>query len=296
MLALDRVDFSTVAWFRPDFADEPLGALMNRLALAPENVLVTREFLQALTLRIGDQFNMSVRLADGIAYTGAFRVAGIYRYFPTVQNDEAVVIGNLDHLYTQSGAEFEHFIWLRTQANADVKALFQEVKLTGVEPTLSRDARATIATDQAKMERVGIFGTLSVGFLAATVMAMLALLVHNYASLQERLYQFGVMRAIGLWRGQVIVQVVLEYGMLTIYGAVIGSLIGLYTAEFFAPFFRIPEGAGAPLPPLLPIIAEDATMTLGLIFAGLMILSELLVMTRALTMRIFTTLRMGHQG
>ena len=146
------------------------------------------------------------------------------------------------------------------------------------------------------MERVGIFGTLSVGFLAATVMAMLALLVHNYASLQERLYQFGVMRAIGLWRGQVIVQVVLEYGMLTIYGAVIGSLIGLYTAEFFAPFFRIPEGAGAPLPPLLPIIAEDATMTLGLLFAGLMILSELLVMTRALTMRIFTTLRMGHQG
>ena len=296
MLALDRVDFSTVAWFRPDFADEPLGALMNRLALAPENVLVTREFLQALTLRIGDQFNMSVRLADGIAYTGAFRVAGIYRYFPTVQNDEAVVIGNLDHLYTQSGAEFEHFIWLRTQANADVKALFQEVKLTGVEPTLSRDARGAIATDQAKMERVGIFGTLSVGFLAATVMAMLALLVHNYASLQERLYQFGVMRAIGLWRGQVIVQVVLEYGMLTIYGAVIGSLIGLYTAEFFAPFFRIPEGAGAPLPPLLPIIAEDATMTLGLLFAGLMILSELLVMTRALTMRIFTTLRMGHQG
>lgn len=296
MLALDRVDFSQVAWFRPDFADEPLGALMNRLALAPENVLVTQEFLNALTLRIGDQFNMSVRLADGIAYTGAFRVAGLYRHFPTVETDEAVVIGNLEHLYTQSGAEFEHFIWLRTQASTDGKALFQRVEGTGVEPTWPRDARATIATDQAKMERVGIFGTLSVGFLAATVMAMLALLVHNYASLQERLYQFGVMRAIGLWRGQVLVQVILEYSMLTLYGALVGSLIGLYTAEFFAPFFRIPEGAGAPLPPLLPIIAEDATTMLGLIFAGLMILSELLVISRALTMRIFTTLRMGHQG
>lgn len=296
MLAIDRVDFSTVAWFRPDFADEPLGALMNRLALAPENVLVSREFLDALTLRIGEEFNMSVRLADGISYTGAFRVAGIYRHFPTVENDEAVVIGNLEHLYTQSGAEFEHFIWLRTQPNTDGTELFRQVKTTGVEPTFPRDARTTIATDQAKMERVGIFGTLSVGFLAATVMAMLALLVHNYASLQERLYQFGVMRAIGLWRGQVIVQVVLEYGMLTLYGAVVGSIVGLYTAELFAPFFRIPEGAGAPLPPLLPIIAEDATTTLGLIFAGLMILSELLVMTRAMTMRLFTTLRMGHQG
>ncbi|MBX3010535.1 MAG: ABC transporter permease [Caldilineaceae bacterium] len=296
MLALDRVDFSQVAWFRDDFADEPLGALMNRLALAPENVLVTQAFVNALVLRIGDQFQMSVRLADGIAYTGAFRVAGIYRHFPTVETDDVVVIGNLEHLYTQSGAEFEHFIWLRTQMETNGTELFRKVQGTGVEPTWPRDARAAIAIDQAKMERVGIFGTLSIGFLAATVMAMLALLVHNYASLQERLYQFGVMRAIGLWRGQVLVQVVLEYGMLTIYGAVVGSLIGLYTAQFFAPFFRIPEGAGAPLPPLLPIIAEDATMTLGLIFAGLMILSELLVMTRALSMRLFTTLRMGHQG
>lgn len=296
MLALDRVNFTNVAWFRSDFADEPLGALMNRLAAAPENVLVTREFLAALALRVGDQFNMSVRLADGIAYSGAFRVAGLYRHFPTVEVDEAVVIGNLEHLYTQSGAEFEHYIWLRTQQSANSKELFRQVATKGVEPTRPRDARATIVTDQAKMERVGIFGTLSVGFLASTVMAMLALLVHNYASLQERLYQFGVMRAIGLWRGQVIVQVVLEYGMLTLYGAVVGATIGLYTAQIFAPFFRIPEGAGAPLPPLLPIIAEDATTTLGLIFAGLMILSELLVMMRALTMRLFSTLRMGHQG
>lgn len=296
MLALDRVDFSQVAWFRADFADEPLGGLMNRLALAPENVLVTREFLEALALRIGDQFNMSVRLADGIAYTGAFRVAGLYRHFPTVEDEEVVVIGNLDHLYTQSGAEFDHAIWLRTQPNTDGKAIFQQVKDLGFEPTRPRDARGAIATDQAKMERVGIFGTLSVGFLAATVMAMLALLVHNYASLQERLYQFGVMRAIGLWRGQVLVQVIVEYGMLTLYGALMGSIIGLYTAQLFAPFFRIPEGAGAPLPPLLPIIAEDAITTLSLSFAVLMILSELLVMARALSMRVFTTLRMGHQG
>jgi len=296
LLALDRVDFSTVAWFRSDFADEPLGGLMNRLALAPENVLVTPALMDALSLRIGDQFRMNVRVADGIFLDSDFTVAGLYRYFPTVENNELVVIGNLEHLYTQSGAEFDHSIWLRTNATTTGSDLFAEVRRMGLEPTFPRDARAAIAVDQAKMERVGIFGTLSVGFLAATVMAMLALLVHNYASLQERLYQFGIMRAIGLWRGQVLVQVVLEYGLLTLYGAVVGSLIGLYTAQLFTPFFRIPEATGAPLPPLLPVIAEDATLTLGLIFAALMILSESLVMVRALTMRLFVTLRMGHQG
>ncbi|MCB0106264.1 MAG: ABC transporter permease, partial [Caldilineaceae bacterium] len=296
MMALDRVDFSAVAWFRPDFADEPLGALMNRLATAPENILVPQELLERLTLRIGDSLTMRVRLADGISITSAFRIAGLYRHFPTVQSDELVIVGNLEHLFTEAGAEFEHQIWLRTDENVDDTALFKAVATTGVEPIMQRDARATIAADQAKLERVGIFGTLTVGFVAATVMAMLALLVHNYASLQERLYQFGVMRAIGLWRGQVIAQVVLEYGLLTAYGAFMGATIGLNTSYLFAPFFRIPEANGVPLPPLLPIIAEDATLSLGLTFAGLMILCELFIITGALTSRVFSALRMGHQG
>lgn len=296
MLALDRVDFTSVAWFRPDFADEPLGALMNRLASSPESVLVPQKLLEGLTLRIGDSITMRVRLADGISITSAFRIAGLYRHFPTVQEEEVAIIGNLDHLFTQAGAEFEHEIWMRTEDAISDKALFAAVATTGVEPILQRNARATIATDQAKLERVGIFGTLTVGFVAATVMAMLALLVHNYASLQERLYQFGVMRAIGLWRGQVITQVVLEYGLLTAYGAFMGATIGLNTSYLFAPFFRIPEATGVPLPPLLPIIAEDATLSLGLIFAALMILCELFIITGALTSRVFSALRMGHQG
>ena len=296
MLAIDRVDFSSVAWFRSDFANEPLGALMNRLALAPEGILVTQALLDGLQLRIGDRLSMRVRLADGIAIDSTFQVAGLYRHFPTVENEEVVVVGNLENLFTEAGAEFEHQIWMRTQDGFDEKALFQAVKNKGVEPIAQRNARTAIAADQAKLERVGIFGTLTVGFMAATLMAMLALLVHNYASLQERLYQFGVMRAIGLWRSQVIVQVVLEYTMLTAYGAITGALIGLYTSQIFAPFFRIPERSGLPLPPLLPIIAEDATLTLGLTFAAIMIVCELFVMTRALTSRVFAALRMGHQG
>jgi putative ABC transport system permease protein len=269
---------------------------MNRLATAPESILVPQPILNALNVRVGDSLTMRVRLADGISTTGAFMIVGVYRHFPTVQTDEIVVIGNLEHLFTEAGAEFEHAIWLRTVANVDEKTLFAAVERTGVEPSMPRNARATIAADQAKFERVGIFGTLTVGFVAATVMAMLALLVHNYASLQERLYQFGVMRAIGLWRSQVILQVVVEYSLLTAYGAFMGATIGLNTSQLFAPFFRIPEANGVPLPPLLPIIAEDATLNLGLTFAALMILSELFVITRALTSRVFAALRMGHQG
>ncbi|NJN83047.1 MAG: hypothetical protein HC802_12695 [Caldilineaceae bacterium] len=68
------------------------------------------------------------------------------------------------------------------------------------------------------------------------------------------------------------------------------------TATFFAPFFRIPDGAGAPLPPLIPLIAREETLWLALIFAGCMVVVELAILLRALNARLFDALRMGHHG
>ncbi len=296
MLAIDRTDFSTVAWFRRDFARESLGGLMNELAVAPENILVTQKFLNDHQSHLGDKVNIQVKLADAVSYRGTFTIAGLYRYFPTVQPEEMTVIANLDYLFAEAGSDFLHQIWLRMAADADGKVLLEAVRAQGIEPARVRDAKATLAIEQAKFERVGIFGTLSVGFLAASVMAVLALLVHSYASLQERLYQFGVMRAMGLLHRQVVGQVVLEYALLTLYGALIGAMIGLSTAETFAPFFRIPDQAGVPPPPLIPVVQQEASLQLALLFVLGMVLVEMIVLIRALSTRLFDALRMGHQG
>ena len=40
VMGVDRVDFPKVAFWRPDFASAPLGALMNSLAIASDGVLV----------------------------------------------------------------------------------------------------------------------------------------------------------------------------------------------------------------------------------------------------------------
>ena len=85
------------------------------------------------------------------------------------------------------------------------------------------------------MERVGVFGTLSVSFVAATIMAALGLLTYTYASLQERRQQFAVLRAVGLYHGQVIRQVAVEYTILMVFGAIAGIIIGTLAATMFVP-------------------------------------------------------------
>jgi hypothetical protein len=92
-------------------------------------------------------------------------------------------------------------------------------------------------------------------------------------------------------RRQIVIQVVLEYAFLTVFGAVAGAFIGIMAAELFVPFFRVTGELGIPLPPLMPVIAEETARQLIVLFGVTMIILELIVIARALSWRYFTVLR-----
>lgn len=84
LLALDSRDFAAVSWFRPDFAQEPLGAMMSRLAAMPDGILVPREILAQYDLQIGDQFGATVGTTCSTKISTQFTIVGTYDYFPTI--------------------------------------------------------------------------------------------------------------------------------------------------------------------------------------------------------------------
>jgi ABC-type antimicrobial peptide transport system permease subunit len=141
------------------------------------------------------------------------------------------------------------------------------------------------------MEQVGIFGTLSVGFLAAALMAILGLLVYSYASLQERAYRLAVLNAVGLSRNQIMAQVVMEYAFLALFGAVAGAAIGLVASGLFVPFFRYTGAKGIPLPPLVPIIAGGQLRDLSIIFGVTIVTVEVGTMAAILHNRLIQILK-----
>lgn len=295
-LAVDRLDFAPTAWFRPDFAPVSMGELMNRLALTPEAILVSQDFLKDNFLQLGDTVQIQVLADFGTSLTSSFTVVGTYQYFPTVYPDQVTVIGNLDYINSFFGVTMPHNIWLRLQPGAQGEAILDQFSAAmGVDAIAVHDARAIVQEEQAEMERVGVFGTLSVSFLAAALMAALGLLTYSYASLSDRLYTFSVLRAIGLNRSEVASQVAMEYTVLTAYGAVAGVLIGSWAARIFVPLFRVSAELGsAPLPPLLPIIARDEIVPMAVLFAGTMIILETVLISTALLRRLFAALRLGY--
>jgi putative ABC transport system permease protein len=122
-------------------------------------------------------------------------------------------------------------------------------------------------------------------------MALMGLLIYTYASLRDRLHRLTILRAVGLLRRQISGQVVLEYAFLTAYGSVAGALMGSFAANMFVPLFRVTAEEGVPLPPLIPVIAQDKVQLMVVSFVGLIITLEVFVIVRALSRRAFSMLK-----
>ena len=294
MMGVDRAEFASVSWFRPDFADDSLGGLMNRLAAAPEAVLVSRAFLSEHLLRIGDRLDVWVILEPGISTRTDFLISGVYDYFPTVEQDEIVLIANLEYLHLIGGAVYAYEVWLRAPENDRGEEVRRELRIGGIETLRWHDVVGTLIEEKARLERVGVFGALTVGFLSAALMAVLAFLMHSYASLRERFYQFGVLRAIGALRRQLIIQLAVEYAVLVLYGTAAGAVIGVWVSVLFTPFFRSAADSKAILPPMLPVIAEGEITQLMIIFIAVMVLVIVAATAQATQRRIFEVMRVGQ--
>jgi putative ABC transport system permease protein len=160
-------------------------------------------------------------------------------------------------------------------------------------PEYVGDLRAVLAADAARLERLGIFGVLSVCFLAGALLSALGLLLHSIVSLQARSLRFAVLQALGLERGQILATVFIEYGMVLLFSVFAGTALGIVGAQRYVPFFQLTDSAQVPVPPYLPLIDRERAILLALVMIVALALAQLAILVRLARSRIFEILRLG---
>jgi putative ABC transport system permease protein len=301
-IGVDRLDLPRLLFFRPDFATDSLGGLMNRLASREDAVLVSERLMAEGGYELGDKISVRIVFVDvllsEIALATDFTIAGTYAYFPMVyeESDESpTLIGNLGFLFGQIGGPVLHDIWLEIEPHADKVGLVRQVEDMGVFIKHWREARELIAEEMAKAERVGIFGTLTIGFLSSALFAGIGLLIYNYASLQERLFRFTILRAVGLALLQVISQVTIEYVILMAYSVVGGAAIGVWASRLFIPFFQAADKDVLRPPAMVPLVAWMDIGQISGAFIVALVVAQVIVIGSVLRRGVFRALRMGDQ-
>lgn len=294
-LGIDRADFGAVAFWRRDFALAPLGDLLNALAASPDALLVPEAFAQQNGLRPGDFFRLSV-VVDGQQVPLITQIAGTFRYFPTWYPDEdgPLFVGNLETLFAQTGGEVPYEVWLDAVTPPDSAALDQALADRRLFGWTWQEPYSSIVAEQRQPDRQGIFGLLSVGFIAAGLLTVLGFFLYALFSLRQRFITLGILQAVGLTQTQVRINLAVELAVLILSGLTVGTALGILVSREFIPFWQVGVREAELVPPYLVEIAWPAITQIYILF-GLMFVAALIVLGLLLRrMKIFQAIKLGE--
>ena len=191
-------------------------------------------FLTAAGLRIGD----SVRLATGydpqlrtVVGERTLVIRGLARfiYMPAEQRAVALPLETLQAMRGSEGADRVSLLMVRMRDGSDPETLRQWIEASLPRVTAISTARAIEQMDSRLSyfrQLALILGAVSliVGFLLVTTLVTV--------SVNERIGEIAVMRAIGVSRAHVVQQIILESMAISLAGAALGLLLGLVTARW----------------------------------------------------------------
>ncbi len=313
-LGIDRLSFPGTAYWQKDFSSEQLGVLMNQLAANPTGVLVPNELMEKNKLEAGDKLTLGI--ITGVAGQSVpfeVTIVGSFDLFPTWYPESGtMIVGNLDEFFTRAGGEYPHEVWLGTSRRADHEAINYAVR--GFSIILDQQADQTklvqnglntivkewssadvlIQKEQARPERQGLFGLLSVGFIASALLTVLGFLLYALFSFRRRFIEMGMLRAIGLSIQQMKSLLAAELAFLVLLGIGAGTSVGILASRLFIPFLQIGASAQSQYPPFHIEIAwlsifEIYVLFIALFLVALSVLSSLLV-----RMKIFQAIKLGE--
>jgi putative ABC transport system permease protein len=300
LVGIDRLSFPATAYFRADFADESLGALMNMLAAVPNGVLVEPGYLESTGLHIGDPIQVSARIGMlGQGFDEQMVIMGTYTYFPTVYpSDSPTMIANLGELFGTPEAAINYDVWLSLQDGADVKAVVSDLQALAYRNGQVVDVRQNALLESqiltGQPEWVGLFGILSVGFLLTGLLPCLGFVLDTFASLRRHYIQLGILMAVGLPQAQVVSYLVLERLLLMAIALAGGTAIGFSLCVLFIPLLQINAAGASPVPPFEVLIGWTESTWLIVAFGVVLLIVVIATIGYLVQIKIFQAVKLGE--
>lgn len=313
-LGIDRLTFPSAAYWQRDFASEQLGVLMNQLAANPKGVLVPESLLAKYKLKVGDSLRTSITTGvAGQSISLNATIVGSFKLFPTWYPENGMmIVGDLEELFLTAGAEYPYEVWLGTSPDANPEAIAYAVRgfsiLLDQQADPSRlvqnglntivkewkSAELNIRTQQRRPERQGLFGLLSVGFIASALLTVLGFLLYALFSFRRRFIEMGMLRAIGLSIRQMTSLLAAELAFLVLLGIGVGTALGVFASRLFVPFLQIGAGAQSQYPPFQIEVAWLSIAQIYILFIVLFLVALSALSALLVRMKVFQAIKLGE--
>ncbi len=293
LTAIDPSTFAAAAFWRDDYSTQSLPTLLSSLESTPDGVVVHRRVLRAGQLRIGDVIDVSASIDDR-SIDVPMVIVGSFDQFPTwsPSNPLAPAVVSLSDLEARLGTSVaRRVIFTRSDGVVDDAQTRADLNRLGIGSRRVDSAADRIDEAQARPERQGIFGLLTVSFVLSTALTLAAFVFYASFGFRQQLTEVGVLRAVGLRLRSLFILVGSDLLLVAAVGTVAAVLSGVVMARGLLPrLIGTPSGAA---PVLLPEVDWSATLIIcsGLALAFLAVTALMLIGLRQI--RLFEAVKLG---
>jgi len=261
VLGIDPQTFAQTAYWRSDFASQPLSSLLHTLVShqltkpavpseqlgvtgQPITVLVDQTFAATLHVRLGDRFVMQPTEGD---FSFAFVVGGIVNEFPSMYHDApgGYVIASIKDYFNALTAEglaapSPSEYWLRTTPSASDAAKRAKDYTSPTFSFVSGETNRRALLNQYLSDPLtsGMTSLLLVGAFTAALLSALGSVAQMTLEARRRATSFAILRTLGVSRRQITAALLGEQLFMYAFGLVGGTVLGLSLSTATLPLLQ----------------------------------------------------------
>lgn len=312
VMGIHTKDFGNVTWVDYDLNGRHYYEYLNDLAMNAEGILVSDNFRTKLGYQVGDKLTYTVEdvnsTGKGTARSTEGKIVGFFSYWPgyaptvtevnpdgTVSTREnMLVVAHYNKMKQVFGVR-PYQVWIRLRegcSSADAYAWFQD---NGIRLTKYVDKAAELKRTLEDPLLQGTNGVLTMGFLVTILLCAVGYLIYWIMSIRSREMIFGVLRACGMHKGELIHMLLNEQIFSGVLSVAAGIGIGRLASVMFVPILQQAYAAtNQVLPMRLVVEAADMERLYGVI-AGVMLLCLAVLILLIFKLNVTKALKLGEE-
>lgn len=303
IMGIETKNFGLVTDLEPGLLKYDYRDYLNTLSTNTNAILLSSNYRDKLGYNVGDKVSYTVN--DTFTSTFTATIYGFFDYWPSyspttytvaedgssVAEDNYLMIAHLSTLQEKLSV-LPYEVWLNMDGDTSgFYTFYKENKLQLEKCVDGVDRREAIASEPLFQ---GTNGILTMSFITILLICCIGYVIYWMLSIRSRELLFGIFRAMGMSRNEIIHMLVNEQMFTGAFGIIFGLLIGWLASKMFVPIIQIAYSASDTVLPLELITKSSDVARLIIIIAVMFIICLAILINQVFRMKISQALKLGE--
>ena len=304
IMAIDTKSFGETAKMKDGLLTYEFNEYLNVLSTNPDAVLLSSNYKNKHGVKIGDRITYSID--DGaIVGSNTAVVYGFFDYWPgyrpsvvnimednsTTVEEKYLIVAHLSTIQEKIGV-YPYKVWINMGGNTEKFYTFatdEKMMITSMSDAVR--AKEEIAAEPLFQ---GTNGILTMSFITVLLICAIGYVIYWMLSIKSRELLFGIFRAMGMSRKEVIKMLINEQVFTGVFGILFGLLIGYIASVLYVPIIQIAYSASDRVLPLELITKGSDIVRLLVIIALMFAVCLGILIHQVFKMKISQALKLGE--